>query len=228
MLQFKTAVAPVSSVVGQRFKLPDSTAASPHYGDGRDHSPPAKTKFSASGSRACRCQQAEDGRGETAVARKRAGPPQGSTKIAPHPPYPLRHAWCHLGGNAPAGPWPRRPPLRSDSLRRAVAKPAPLRLADHVGGGVALLEAEPHSLKGKAQSAQDRRRPAAGGHAADRPPAVRREVLEELPAALFSALNKRGMRHTRARDFTFDVEYLVALLVCFALSQLCTTPSFIY
>ena len=64
---------------------------------------------------------------------------------------------------------------------------------------MALLEAEPHSLKGKAQSAQDRRRPAAGGHAADRPPAVSREVLEELPAALFSALNKRGMRHTRAR-----------------------------
>ena len=76
---------------------------------------------------------------------------------------------------------------------------------------MALLEAEPHNLKGKAQSAQDRRRPAAGGHAADRPPAVSREVLEELPAALFSALNECGMRHTCAH--VIDVEYLVALLV---------------
>ena len=41
------------------------------------------------GSPACCTQQAEDGSGETVVALKRAGPPQGSTKIAPNPLYPL-------------------------------------------------------------------------------------------------------------------------------------------
>ena len=42
------------------------------------------------------------------------------------------------------------------------------------------LEAVADGLKREAQTAQHRGRAPAGGHAADRPPAVGREVLEQL------------------------------------------------